>query len=68
MSDKAIEMLEVGAWDVEVATADLVDGFVVDQESAVGVLDGAVSRKNCIVWFDNCSGDTRSRIDGEFEL
>ena len=61
-------MLETGPGDVEVSAADVVDGFVVDQEGAVGVLDGAVGGEDCIIGLDDGSGDLRRRIDGEFKL
>jgi hypothetical protein len=61
-------MLERRAGDVEVATADIVDGFIVHKECAVRVLDSAVSREDSVVWLDDGGGDTGSRVDGEFEL
>lgn len=42
LSDQAVEMLVIWSRDVEVTSANVVDGFVVDQECAVGVLNGAV--------------------------
>jgi len=47
-------VLERRTRNVEVATADIVDGFVVNEERAVGILDGGVGRENGIVWLDNC--------------
>ena len=61
-------MLERRAGDVEVATADIVDGFIVHKECAVRVLNSAVSREDSVVWLDDGGGDTGSRVDGEFEL
>lgn len=61
-------MLVVGSRDVEVASANVVDGFVVDQKCAVGVLNGAVGGEDSVVGLDDRGRDTRSRVYGEFEL
>ena len=61
-------MLVARARDIQVAAADIVDGFIVNQESAVGVLDGAMGGQNRIVRFDDGSRDSRGRIDGKLEL
>lgn len=43
LSNQAVQMLIVGTRDVQVATADVVHSFVINEESAVRILDGAVS-------------------------
>lgn len=68
LSDQTIEVLIVWTRDVQVATADVVYGFVVYKESAVGVLNGAVGRENSVVRLHDGIGDTRSRVDGKLEL
>jgi hypothetical protein len=68
LSNEPVQMLKVWAWNVEITAADLEDSFVVDQKGAIRVLDSAVGGKNSIVWFDNCSRNSRGRIDGEFQL
>ena len=68
LSNESIEMLKVRARDIEIAATDFEDGFIVDQEGAVGVLDCAVSRQNRVVWFDDGSGNSRGRVHGEFQF
>jgi hypothetical protein len=68
LSNQTIEMLVIGTRNVQAATADVVDGFIVDEERAVGVLNSAVGRENSVVRLDNGGGNTRSGIYGEFEL
>ncbi len=68
LGDQAVEMLVVGAGDVQVATADVVDSLVVDKESAVRVLDGAVGGENGVVGLNNGGRDAGGRVDGELEL
>jgi hypothetical protein len=61
-------VLIVRSRNVQVATADIVDGFIVDEEGAVGVFDGAVGREDGVVRFYDGGGDARGRVDGKFEL
>jgi hypothetical protein len=68
LGDQAVEMLVAGTGDVQVPSADVIDGLVVDQECAVGVLNGAVRRENGVVRLDNGGRDTRGRVDGELKL
>jgi hypothetical protein len=68
LGNQAVEMLIVGARNVQAATADIVDSFVVDKERAVGVLNGAVGREDGVIWLDDGGRDARSGIDGKLEL
>jgi hypothetical protein len=68
LSDQAVEVLVAGALNVEVATANVVDGLVVDHETAVGVLEGGVSGEDGVVGLDNRCGVLGSRVDTELEL
>lgn len=68
MSDQTVEILVVGTLDIQVATADVVDGLVVDHEAAVGVLKGGVSRKDRVVRLNDRRSNLRSRVDTEFQL
>lgn len=68
LSNQTVEMLVVGTRNVQVATADVVDSFVVNEERAVGVLDSAMSREDSIVGLNYGGGDARSGIHGKFKL
>ena len=68
LSDQTVQVLVVGALNAEVATADVVDGLVVNHEGAVGVLEGCVGGEDGVVGLDNRGGDLRSRVDTELEL
>lgn len=61
-------MLVVGTRNVQVATADVVHSFVINEESAVGVLNSAVRGENGVVGLDNGSRDARRRVHGELKL
>lgn len=68
LSDQAVEVLVVGAGDIEAAAADIVDGLVVDEECAVGVLNGAVGGEHSVVGLDDRGGNARRRVNSELEL
>jgi hypothetical protein len=53
LSDESVEVLKGWARNVQVATANVVNGLVVDQECAVTVLDGAVGGEDSVVWLNN---------------
>lgn len=66
LGDQSVEMLERWTWDIQVTAADIVNSFIVDQECAVAVLDGAVGGKYSVVGLDHGSADSWGRIDREF--
>jgi hypothetical protein len=68
LGDEAVQVLVVGTGDVQAAAANVVDSLVVDEERAVGVLNGAVGRKNGVVGLNHGGGDARSRVHGKLEL
>ena len=65
LGNEAVEMLIIRAWDIKVATADVIHGLVINQEGAVRVFNGAVGGEDSIVRLDHRGGDTRSRVDSE---
>merc|ERR1712071_429825 len=68
LTDESIQVGVGGSLDVQVSSADIVDGFVIDHESAVRVLQGGMRGQNTVVWLDDSGGDLRGWVDGEFEL
>ena len=68
LADEAVEVGVRRTLDVKIATADVVDGLVVDHEGAVGVLERRVCRQDRVVGLDDGRADLRSGIDREFEL
>jgi hypothetical protein len=68
LGNQTVEVLVSGTLNAEVAAADIVDGFVVNHEAAVGVLEGGVCGEDRVVRLDNSGGVLRSRVDTELEL
>jgi hypothetical protein len=68
LGDQAVEVLVIGPRDIQATTADVVNRLVVDEERAVGVLDGAMGREDSVVGLNDGGGNARSRVDGELKL
>ena len=68
LGNQAVKVLVVGALKTQVATANVVDGLVVDHEGAVGVLEGGVGGEDGVVWFNNRGGNLWRWVDTEFQL
>uniref|UniRef100_A0A8W7P101 Uncharacterized protein n=1 Tax=Anopheles coluzzii TaxID=1518534 RepID=A0A8W7P101_ANOCL len=68
LADQSVEIRVGRALDVQVATADVVDGLVVDHERAVGMLQGGVGGQDGVVRLDHGRRHLRGRVDGELEL
>ena len=68
LCDQTVQVLVVWSLNAEVATADVVDGLVVDHEGAVRVLEGGVGGEDGVVGLDNGGGDLGGRVDAELEL
>ena len=66
LCNQAIQVLIVGSLDAQVATANVIDGFVVDHETAIRVLESRVSGQDGVVWLNNGGSDLRSRVDTKF--
>ena len=56
LADQTVQVGVGGALNVQVATADVVDGLVVDHEGAVGVLQGGVGGQDGVVGLHHCCG------------
>jgi len=68
LSDQSVQVGVGGSLDVQVSSADIVDGLVIDHESAIGVLQGGVGGQDGVVWLNDGGGDLGSRVDGKLEL
>ena len=68
LGDQTVQVGVGGALDVQVAAADVVDGFVVEHDGDVGVLQQRVGRQNRVVGLDHSVGDLGRGVDGEAEL
>ena len=68
MTNQTIEIDVRWPLDVQIATADIIDGLIVYHEGAVRVFQGGVSGKNGVVWFHYSCSNLRCWVDGEFQF
>jgi hypothetical protein len=65
------ESVQVGVgWslNIKVSSADIIDGFVIEDNGDIGVLEKGVSGQHGVIWLNNGGGDLWGRIDGESKL
>merc|ERR1719443_962162 len=68
LSDESVQVGVGGSLNIEVSSADIVDGLVVEHDGDIGVLEERVGGEDGVVRLNNSGGDLRGRIDGETEL
>lgn len=68
LGDQAVEVLVVWSLKSKVASADIVDGLVIDHEGAVGVLKSGVGGKDRVVWLNDGGGGLWGWVDAELQL
>jgi len=65
------ESVQVGVgWslDIEVSSADIINGLVIEDDGNIGVLEEGVGGQDGVVWLNNGGGDLWGWVDGETEL
>jgi hypothetical protein len=68
LGDESVEVGVGGSLDVEVSSADVIDGFVIDHDSNIGVLEEGVGGEDGVVRLNDSGGNLRRREDGETKL
>ena len=68
LGDESVQVGVGGSLDIEVTTADIVDGLVVEHDSDISVLKEGVSGEHGVVGLNDGGGDLGRGVDGEAEL
>ena len=68
MSNESVQVGVGWSLDIEVSSADIVDGLVIKDDSNIGVLKEGVSGEHGVVWLNNGGGNLWGWVDGESEL
>ena len=68
LGDESVQVGVGGSLDVEVTTADIVDGFVVEHDGDIGVLKERVSGEHGVVRLNDSGGDLGRGVHSEAEL
>ena len=53
LSDESVQVGVGGSLDVQVSSADIVDGLVVEHDGDIGVFEERVGGKHGVVWFND---------------
>ena len=57
LRDKSVQVCVGWSLDIEVSSADIIDGLVVENDGDISVLEQRVSGQDRVVWLNNCSGN-----------
>jgi len=68
LGNKSVKVGVGWSLDVEVSSADIVDGLVIDHDGDIGMLEEGVGGQDGVVWLNNSGGDLWGWVDGESEL
>mmetsp|Transcript_68980 Transcript_68980/g.144018 ORF Transcript_68980/g.144018 Transcript_68980/m.144018 type:complete len:288 (-) Transcript_68980:66-929(-) len=68
LGQEPVQIRVGGAFNVQIAAADVVQCFVVVHDGDVGVFEQRMHAENCVVWFHHSSGNLRAGPDCEAEL
>jgi len=68
LRNEAVQVFVVWSLNPEVASAYVVDSFIVHHEAAVRVLESGVGSQNGVVWLNHRGSNLWSWIDTELEL
>jgi hypothetical protein len=65
------ESVQVGVgWslDIKVSSADIIDGFVIEDNSNIGMFEKGMGGEDGVVWLNNGGGDLWGWVNNETEL
>jgi hypothetical protein len=68
LGNESVQVSIGGSLNIEVSSADIIDGFVIKHNSDISVLKEGVGSEHSVVRLNDCSGDLRRWIDGETKL
>lgn len=68
LGNESVEVGVSGSFDVQLSSADVIDGFVIEHNGDIGVFQKRVGGKDGVVGFNNSGGDLGGRVDGESDF
>ena len=68
LGDESVKVSVGWSLDIEVSSADIIDGLVIKDNSDIGMLEEGVSGEDGVVWLNNGSGDLGGWVHCESEL
>jgi len=68
LGDQSVQVGVSGSFNIQLSSADIIDGFVIEDNGDISVFQQGVSGQDRVVGFNNGSGDLGGRIDGETQF
>ena len=68
LSNEPVQICIGGTFDVQIATTDVIDGFIIDHKGTVRVLKSGVGGQDGVVRLNYSSGHLGSWVDTELKL
>ena len=68
MTNQSVQVGVGWSFDIQVTSADIIDGLVINHESTVRVFQSGVSGEDGVVWFNNSGRDLWCWVDGELQF
>jgi len=68
LGDQSVKVGVSWSLDIEISSADIVNGLVIDHDGDISVLEEGVSGEDGVVWLNNGGGNLWGWVDGETEL
>ena len=68
LSDESVQVGVGWSLNVEVSSADIVNGLVIDHDGNISMLEEGVGGEDGVVWLNNGGGNLWGWVDGETEL
>jgi hypothetical protein len=68
LSDESVQVSVSGSFDIQLSSADVVHGFVVEDDGNISVFQQRVSGQDGVVRFNHGGGDLGGRVNGETEF
>ena len=68
LSDESVQVGVGWSLDIEVSSADIVNGLIIEHNGDISVLKEGVGGEDGVVWLNNGGGHLWGWVDGESEL
>jgi len=68
LGDESVQVGVGWSLNIEVSSADIVDGLIIEHDGDISVLKEGVGGEDGVVWLNNGGGDLWGWVDGESEL
>jgi hypothetical protein len=68
LGNKSVKVGVGWSLDIEISSADIINGFVIDHDGNIGVLEEGMGGEDGVVWLNNGGGDLWGWVNGESEL